>query len=93
MSWPPPPLAPRKPFHEEQWRLISEVTGRPVSCSIEQTPAGYEVRVCYSADDILYTYVAKSLQFARDYAEAARPLMMKTTRARRPVRKRGVTPA
>jgi hypothetical protein len=48
-----------------------------VVCSIERPPAGYEVRVGYSAEDILFTQVLPDLGEARDYAESQRDVLIK----------------
>ena len=73
-EWPPPPLAPLTPLREEQWRMLG-ITGKPVICTVEQAPVGYEVRVGYSADDILHTHLCRTLEHARDYATVSREFL------------------
>ena len=78
-EWPPPPLAPREPFREERWRLVGP-SGKPVICTVEDVGGGYEVRVGYSRDDVLYTRLLSRLEAARHFADSARPMLMKQLR-------------
>ena len=74
-EWPPPPLKPQEPFREERWRLVGP-SGKPVICTVEDVGAGYEVRVGYSSDHVLYTRLLGHLEAARHFADSARPMLM-----------------
>ena len=69
------PLAPREPFREERWRLVGP-TGKPVICTVEEAGTGYEVRVGYSGDEVLYTRHLTNVEGARAFADEARPMLM-----------------
>jgi hypothetical protein len=49
MTWPPEPLAPRRPFHETQWRLVTP-SKRTLVCDIVKIETGLEVRAFYEHD-------------------------------------------
>jgi hypothetical protein len=51
-------------------------SGRPVICSIDDVGTGYEVRVGYSRDEVLYTKLLSRLEAARYFADNARPMLM-----------------
>ena len=78
-EWPPPPLKPQEPFREERWRLVGP-SGKPVVCTVEDVGVGYEVRVGYSSDDVLYTRLLSNLEGARHFADSAQPMLMKKLR-------------
>ena len=77
--WYPEPLVPPPPFREERWRLVGP-TGKPVICTVEDAGAGYEVRVGYSSDNVLYTRLLSNLEGARHFADSARPMLMEKLR-------------
>jgi hypothetical protein len=68
---PPPPLAPKEPFHEERWRLVSP-TGMVAICTVTQIATGFEVRVSQAADDIIATDLQATVGRARHVAELLR---------------------
>jgi hypothetical protein len=47
-------------------------SGKPVVCTVEDVSAGYEVRVGYSSEDVLYTRLLSHLEAARHFADSAR---------------------
>jgi hypothetical protein len=54
--------------------------GTPVICTVEEAGVGYEVRVGYSSDVVLYSRLLSNLDGARAFADRARPMLMEKLR-------------
>lgn len=62
------------------WRVIgSHETSRPITCAIYPAPSGrFEVRVEYSALDLIRSQVTRTRQAAEDYAAIWKLEILKT---------------